>query len=88
MNNTRFEILIQKLISNTATEQEQDELKELINDDSNLKEAERILDAHFKLPRVEAEGLTRQESSHMIKSMMVPTRPSPKMKRFKFLWRL
>lgn len=79
MNN--LEILIRKLIGNTATERDHEELKELINDDSNLKEIEKILDAQFKVPRTESEGLTHQESSHMIESMV---RSSPKRKQVRF----
>jgi transmembrane sensor len=78
MNN--LEILIRKLIGNTATEQDGEELKELLNDESNLKEAEKILDAQFKLPRAESDGLVPKESSHMIEYMV----RSSERKRFRF----
>jgi hypothetical protein len=65
----RFNQLIEKLINNIVTGQELDELREIINDDTNIEEMKAVLDALFELPCTEAEGLTRLEYLYMIEYM-------------------
>jgi transmembrane sensor len=81
----KIQNLIRKIIQSTANERELKELNELLNDSANRREAERIIDELYQLPRAEKEGLTKTESFQMIENIISSTRSSPKKKRFGFL---